>query len=200
MKSGKLMDPRTDTSLTLLQKVRAHNDSAWDRFVQIYTPLIRYWCINKSQLADSDANDITQEVFLSASKAIGTFEKDENAGSLRGWLRVITQNKIRAFFRQQGKNPLATGGTTAAFLINAAPDPIVEEDEAKETGIVMKRAVELMKTDFKTSTYRAFWMTAIEGVDTDLVASELGLTTTAVRQACYRVRQRLRAELADVLG
>ena len=36
-------------------------------------------------------------------------------------------------------------------------------------------------------SYRAFWMTAIEGIDTDLVARELGLTTTAVRQACYRV-------------
>jgi hypothetical protein len=42
-----------------------------------------------------------------------------------------------------------------------------------------------------------FWRTVIDGQSSPQIAADLGLTPHAVRQATYRVLQRLRAELGD---
>lgn len=185
--------------MSLLRLVKANDADAWGQFVQLYTPLIRYWCIEKSRLSPDDARDVVQDVLLAVSKAIADFERDQNGGSLRGWLRVITQNRIRNLIRQQQTRPRATGGTTAAARIQDTPDLTLEDDTELESSIIMKRAIELLEGEFNESTYRAFWLSAVDGLGNDLIAERLEMTPQAVRQACYRVRRRLRTELSDLL-
>ena len=42
-------------------------------------------------------------------------------------------------------------------------------------------------------------MSVMDGLDTDVIAERLGITTHAVRQSCYRVRRRLREELNELV-
>ena len=64
--------------------------------------------------------------------------------------------------------------------------------------MLMQRALELMRTDFQETTWRAFHAT-LHGRPAAEVAAELGLSVPAVYAAKSRVLQRLREELAGLL-
>ena len=64
---------------------------------------------------------------------------------------------------------------------------------------VVRRAVELMRTDFEPTSWRAFWETSVQARPAADVASELRLSLAAVYKAASRVRQRLRQELDGLL-
>ena len=86
------------TSESLLLRLRNSGDdsideSAWQEFVKIYTPLLFDWA-RKIGLPDSDASDLVQEVLLLAFQKLPQFSYDRNS-SFRGWLRTVTINKYR---------------------------------------------------------------------------------------------------------
>ena len=194
-----MTDSPDSTSMTLLEKVRHQEPQAWGRFTSIYRPLIFYWCVHCSKLSAEDAEDVTQDVFMSVSKAIGDFRRDREGDSLRGWLRVITTNQIRNHLSRKVDKIQASGGTSAQILLRQVSDLELPADDATESGILIRRAVEVLKTHFSESTFQAFWMLVIEGKPTDSIAKELELTPQAIRQACYRVRRKLRQDLGELL-
>src|SRR5437016_6228380 len=100
------------TSLSLLARVRAKDAAAWERFVDLYAPLVYHWC-KKSHLPPDSTADVFQEVFRSVAEHIESFRRDRAGDTFRGWLRTITSNKIRDHFRQQADRPAASGGTDA---------------------------------------------------------------------------------------
>jgi hypothetical protein len=52
----------TATPVSLLERLKVREDSAaWDRFVQLYTPLLYYW-VRKTGLQEADAADLVQDV------------------------------------------------------------------------------------------------------------------------------------------
>ncbi len=53
----------------------------------------------------------------------------------------------------------------------------------------------LMQSDFEETTWRAFWLTAVEGQTAPLAAQQIGISTAAVYMAKSRVLRRLREEL-----
>ena len=71
-------------------------------------------------------------------------------------------------------------------------------DEAGEASDICRRAVEVMRTDFEERTWKAFWLTRVEGRGVEDVARELGMTATSVRTYRARVLARLKAELGDL--
>lgn len=188
------------TSLTLLEKAQSNDREAWNRLVAIYSPLVFHWCVTGSRLTKEDASDVVQDVFLAVSKSLTRFRHDRDGDTFRGWLRIITQNKIRNFVRQQKKHPRPRGGSTANLRLMNSPDIELPDDEAQEVGIIMRHAVTVLKEHFNESTYRAFWMFSVDGIGTDVIGEQLGLSPQAVRQACYRVRRRLKVELGELLG
>ena len=190
---------RESTSITLIESVRNDAPGAWDRFVQIYSPLVYHWCHTKSRLSREDTADVMQDVFLSVSKSIASFQRDQQGSSLRAWMRVITLNKIRTLAKRVKRQPAAVGGTEAQRWAHSLPEANVSaDDDLLETSILMRKAIEILRDRFNSSTYTAFWLVAMEGRSTDDVAETLGLSGSAVRQACYRVRKRLRDELGGI--
>src|SRR5207302_9807265 len=64
------------TSVTLLERVRQRDDqAAWERFVALYTPLLYRWA-QRAGLADQDAADLVQDVFVLLMKELPSFEYD----------------------------------------------------------------------------------------------------------------------------
>lgn len=188
------------TSLTLLARVQADDPAAWERFVELYAPLVHHWC-RRADLAAESAADVFQEVFQSVSQHIGAFRRDRPGDTLRGWLRTITANKIRDLHRRGAHEPAARGGTTARLVLQEVADPRGEED-AEETGVLrrsIRRALEWIRGDFEPATWQAFWQTQIEERSPGEVAQALNMTPAAVRKAKYRVLQRLREELEGLV-
>jgi RNA polymerase sigma-70 factor (ECF subfamily) len=189
------------TSPSLLLRVQANDGDAWTRLVDLYAPLVYHWC-RKAQLGPDDAADVFQETFRSVATRINDFRRDRPGDSFRGWLRIITQNKIRDHFRRLREEPKATGGTDANVHLHAQPDPVsLEADESEQKIIhqVLHRTLETIRGEFESRTWQAFWSVQIDGKTTGDVGVELGMTAAAVRKARLRVLARLRQELGELL-
>lgn len=185
------------TSSSLLNRVRDNDSEAWSKLSRLYAPLVYRWA-RSAGLQDQDAGDITQEVFQAVARSIHSFDPSKG-GRLRRWLWGITRNKLADHFRQKAGRALAAGGTDAHQALQNLPDLPADapSDGFDADASLFHRAMELLKTDFQPATWQAFWRMAIDGQPAAEVAQELGMSKKAVRQAKYRVLQRLRDELDD---
>jgi RNA polymerase sigma-70 factor (ECF subfamily) len=187
------------TSLTLLARVQADDPVAWERFVDLYAPLVHHWC-RRAELGPDNTSDVFQDVFQSVAQHIGAFRRDRPGDTLRGWLRTITTNKIRDHYRRTSDEPAGQGGTTATLRLQevaSLPEEVEEETNVMRGGV--RRALEWVRGDFEPQTWQAFWKTQVEEQSPSDVAQELQMTPAAVRKAKYRVLKRLREELEGLL-
>ncbi len=188
------------TSTSLLARVRLHDAAAWERLVQLYAPLIYRWC-RQTGIAGEDVADISQEVLQAVMKNIDAFRRDRPTDSFRGWLWTITRNKIRDHFRRKAKAEHAVGGTDFKQHLQQMPDCPPEETDGSfdANELLVRQAMELVQGEFQDRTWQAFWRLAVEGHSTADIAEDLAMTKKAVRQAKYRVLQRLRQEFGELL-
>ena len=98
------------TSRSLIERVRAVDDDAWNHLVELYAPLVCHYC-RRSNLSDADAADVFQDVFHTTFAKIDRFQRRSASDTFRGWLATITQNKIRDLFRRREREPAGVGGT-----------------------------------------------------------------------------------------
>ncbi len=192
--------------MTLLDRVRADDQEAWNRLIHLYAPLVRYWC-RRGGVAEGELDDVTQEVFRAVASSIGDFRRDRAGDRFRGWLRGVTRNKVLDWHRARGRRPAeAEGGTAAGRALQQHPeppaetDPIDDPDERRELDGVYRRALGLVRSEFEGKTWDAFWRVTVEGHATADVAAALGVSTAAVRQAKSRVLRRLRQEVGDLIA
>src|SRR3954452_20137832 len=103
---------RLATPLSLLERARGRDTDAWRRLVELYRPLILFWC-GRQGVAVGDVEDVAQEVLAAVSRDLGGFRRDRPADSFRGWLRVVARNQVLLHFRRNEGRPVAEGGSDA---------------------------------------------------------------------------------------
>jgi RNA polymerase sigma-70 factor (ECF subfamily) len=191
------------TSLSLLERVRARDQAAWERLVGLYGPLVYGWC-RRAGLQPTDAADVGQEVFAAVARGIGAFRHDREGDTFRGWLFTITRNKLRD--RSAPPGGVGAGGSDAQRrLAGLAVEPPDDEpltavcDEPNERKILCRRAIEIVRVEFEVPTWEAFWRSFVDGRAPADVAAELGLSVNAVYLARSRILQRLREEFAELI-
>jgi RNA polymerase sigma-70 factor (ECF subfamily) len=189
------MDPHQATSLSLLDRLRGREETAWQRLVLLYGPLVRHWC-QRGGAAGQDADDVAQEVFAALAGGLAGFQRVRD-GSFRSWVRGITRHKLLDHYRRRTRQPEAAGGSDALQRVHELPDPAADDPE--EVGQLYRRALDLIGGEFEERTWDAFWRSAVEGQDTAAVAAALGMTPVAVRIAKSRVLTRLRAEAGELI-
>jgi RNA polymerase sigma-70 factor (ECF subfamily) len=193
------VNENTATSLSLLQRVRARDQQACDRFARLYAPLLYRWACQLG-LQDSDAADITQDVLIVVSEKIGTFQRDQAGQSLRAWLRTIVRNRCRDLVRARHRHAQAIGGTDAVVTLQQVEqDTSSGSNEEEDEALVVHAAVELLKDEFSPNTWMAFVQTAVEGRRAADVAADLQMSVGAIYTAKSRVLSRFRSEFADLL-
>ncbi len=193
----------TSTSMqtSMLQRLMMHEHDSWQRFNALYGSIILSWC-RSAGLQSEDAADVRQEVFQSVARKISLFRRENPNASFRGWLWTITHNKLCDFWRRNQQIPHAPGGTSFQQHLQALPaeqSDSLAPATAEETGMLFRRALELIQTDFEPRTWQAFWRVAIEGESVKEVATLLAMTPGAVYVAKSRVLQRLRQEFGELL-
>jgi RNA polymerase sigma-70 factor (ECF subfamily) len=191
----------TATSRPLLDRVRADDPAAWNTLVDLYGPLVFTWC-RRWDLPEQEIADVFQDVFQAVSSHIATFRKDNEGDTFRGWLRTITQNKVRDHFRKVGREPGGAGGTEAQLRFAGLPEDPSRDDDSVHDDVVerglIRRVLELIRNEFEDRTWQAFWLTTVDGRAATDVAAEIGMTSGAVRVAKSRVLRRLRDELGEL--
>jgi RNA polymerase sigma-70 factor (ECF subfamily) len=183
------------TPVSLLERLRQPADrAAWDRLVELYTPLLYYWA-RRVGLQEPDAADLVQEVVTLLLQKLPEFTYDKSK-SFRGWLRTITLNKWRE--KQRRENTRRVEGDAAlAHLADEDSAQVLWEAEYHQN--LVRRAPEVMQSEFQPATWKASWALLVEGRPAADVAAETGLSPGAVRSAKFRVLHRLREELAGLL-
>jgi RNA polymerase sigma-70 factor (ECF subfamily) len=182
------------TPASLLERLREPSAAAdWERFVQLYTPLLCLWA-RRLGLEGPEADDLVQDVFTTLVQKLPDFRYDPGL-RFRGWLWTLTLNKHRDR-RRRPQVGVAAGDELADV---AGPDETAAVEEAEYRQYLVRRAVELMQAEFTPTTWKAFWECVVRGRPGGEVARELGVTENAVYLAKGRVLRRLRAELAGLL-
>lgn len=195
-------DAQQATSQTLLQRLRANDGEAWRIMVQLYTPLVCHWA-TRGGVRGADVEDVAQEVLQAAATHLENFRRDRPGDSFRGWLRGITRNMVLQHFRRSGRHPRGSGGTDALVQLHTIEDAAAAADEdddpAEELDGLRRRALEMVRGEFEERTWRAFWMTVVEGRAPADIAAEMGVSPTAIRMAKSRVLRRLKEEFGELI-
>jgi RNA polymerase sigma-70 factor (ECF subfamily) len=186
-----------ETSLSLLERLRARPDApGWQRLVDLYTPLIHGW-LRRHAVRPQDADDLVQEVLGVVVRELPHFEHDRRPSAFRCWLRTITLNRLRAFWRAQRTRAATAGYGDAEDRLRELEDPdgsLSRLWDQEHDQHVLRRLLELIEPEFTPATWQAFRRVTLDGARPAAVAAELGLSVNAVLLAKSRVLRRLRQE------
>jgi RNA polymerase sigma-70 factor (ECF subfamily) len=114
----------------------------------------------------------------------------------------VTQFRLQDYRRRRGRQPQATGGSSAQEQLARLPDELPSQDgsaPATDNDEVLLSALELVRGDFESHTWEAFWLVTVDGWAAGDAATRLEMSRGAVYVAKSRVLKRLREELDGVI-
>ncbi|MEM9589242.1 MAG: sigma-70 family RNA polymerase sigma factor [Planctomycetota bacterium] len=191
------MHGNTDTRLSLLQQVRdTDNQAAWAQFVDQYGPMIHQWCIQRG-LQDADACDVTQMLLAKLFRTLQVFEYDPAKGRFRSWLKTVTGNAVRNFFRDARSENQGRGDSAVYHQLNNQPaqDDLLTRIESAFDLELLDEAERRVRERVAPHTWLAFEMIERQNVGIDQIAAATGLKVAMVYVARSKVRKMLKQEL-----
>jgi RNA polymerase sigma-70 factor (ECF subfamily) len=191
---GKNMNP--EISLEALKK---GDRAEFARFVETYSAQV--YRLGLKILNDpQDAEDILQETFLKAFKAVPAFE---GRSSLATWLYRIAVNEALMVLRKRHPETVSVDEEVETEDGEAEPKEIVDwcclpEDEmlTGEGRKFMNAAIQRLPAGLRV----VFVLRDIEGLSIRETAESLSLTETAVKTRLLRARLNLREQLSKYYG
>lgn len=185
----------TSNDHDLIARLKAGDQAAYAQLVDEHAGRI-YRLALRMMGNEADAEDVLQETFLSAFKAIDRFE---GRSSLSTWLYRIASNAALMRLRRNEPdqvsvdNPLERDDGEIIprqfFDFCCLPEEDLLRDEARAE---MKRAVEELPPTLRS----VFILRDIEGLSTEETANALGLSISAVKSRLMRARLKLRERLS----
>ncbi len=185
------------TRVTLLGRLRAAPDdpAAWSEFVAWYGGKIYAWC-RAWGLQESDAQDVTQEVFLNLSVRMHDFRYDPSR-SFRAWLKTLTHHAWRDYLEKQRRPGRGSGSESAMERLAAveAQDDLASRLAEAFDQEVLKEAAARVRLRVEPRTWDAFHLLAVEGRSGAEVAQRLRMKVATVFVARSKVQRMLREEV-----
>lgn len=180
----------------LLERLRQPgDDEAWQRFVDLISPLLFAWT-RRMRLSHSDAADLVQDVLTILVKELPNFRRDGQK-NFRGWLKTVTWNRWRQRQRRRQAEFLDVEDPRLRELPHRQGSDAFWELEYRRQ--LATRALEVMRAEFQPATWKACWELIVSNRPAAEVAEELGMTRGAVYVAKSRVLARLRRELDGMM-
>ena len=182
------------TRLSLLTQASSGSDQAWQRIVELYQPLVFGW-LRQHDVAHHDAEELTQDVLSVVVKELPEFSHSGNKGAFRHWLRQITVNRARGFWRAGKIRPTATGETKFLTMVEQMADDastLSQRWDREHDQHVLRECLRQIEAEFTPATLTAFRRQVFDGTAAEEVSKELGITVGAVYSAKSRVLHKLR--------
>ena len=126
------MDLHSETSLDLLARAQAGDETALDALITRYRPRLVRWASGRLPAHArglAETQDLVQETLVQAFRKIGTMEV-RGEGALQAYLRQVLLNAIRMELRRVRRRPAVT--ELSADLTDAEPSAI-EKAIGRET-------------------------------------------------------------------
>ena len=142
---------------------------------------------------ETEAEDLTQEVFTTVYLTISQFKGD---AKLSTWIYRITVNKFKEHVRNRSRKKrfgflFSLDSINASeSLISKRQSPEVELENKERSEIVLAAINQLPEKQFL-----AFTMHKIEGVSQQEIGTILNISTSAVESLIFRARKSLQQKL-----
>jgi RNA polymerase sigma-70 factor (ECF subfamily) len=142
----------------------------------------------------ADAEDVAQEVFVRAHRALGRFRGESH---FRSWLYAIASNTTRSHHAARARRQQVwedSGARDARGFDPVDPAPDIETTLGRREAI--ERALAALPEDWRM----AVSLRDVHGLEYKEIADVMGIPMGTVESRIFRARQRLRHLLAQALG
>lgn len=187
-------DPAREDA-ALAERIRAGDEAACERLVRQHSG--RMLTIARRYLGEHDAADAVQDAFLSAFRAIHTFEGSSSLGT---WLHRIVVNaslmKLRTKSRRRDVPlddllPTFADDGQHAHAVADWSDATAASVTRAETKALVRSCIDRLPESYRT----VLLLRDIEERDTDETARLLGVSNGVIKTRLHRARQALRTLL-----
>ena len=178
----------------LIARIQSGDKAACAECIEIHSPGV-YRLALRLMENEAEAEDVMQETFLSAFKAIDSFEGRSGLGT---WLYRITYNAAMMHLRRPNPTMVSVEETLSTETPMIVPRQLFdwcclpEQDfESDELKVELEAAIQELPESLKT----VFIMRELEGLSTAETAGVLDLSEGAVKVRLHRARLWLRERL-----
>ena len=181
------------TRASLILRLQDSDDmSAWEEFVDLYSSVIHRVAISRG-LQAADADNIVQQVLMVVAKSVSRWLERTDRGTFRAWLLRIARNEAFDLINARATRPIGTDGSEGERLIASLEEDSLSSvlDLEYERAIFQKAALQA-KDAVADHTWRAFWLTRIDGLSVDEAAQKLNLRPANIYFARSRVMARIK--------
>jgi RNA polymerase sigma-70 factor (ECF subfamily) len=192
-----MVELRTLTDSDLVSLAKDKDSGAFGELVNRYQSRI-YRLARRLTDNQEDAEDVLQEAFIRAFRAIGNFKGESKFST---WLFRITVNYAAMKRRAERTNvesldePIRTSDGDLARDIEAPTEDPLETLIAKEIGEHLDRAISTL-----SPTNRAvFVLRHVEGLSTEETRAILGISIPAIKSRLHRTRLALQQQLLRLI-
>jgi RNA polymerase sigma-70 factor (ECF subfamily) len=191
-------ESRKQSDLLLVRQARRGDVGAYDDLVRRYQERI-YATVYHMTSNHEDANDLVQETFIKAYRALKTFKGDS---SFYTWVYRIAVNKTINFLKQR-KNRLHMSLNDMDHKTENDPDlvALVSEKTPRRDLNLAELQDKLNEAMLKLSEHHRMVVTLhdIQGLSHEEIANIMDCNVGTVRSRLFYARQQLQAYLSDYL-
>jgi RNA polymerase sigma-70 factor (ECF subfamily) len=191
----------TDASdARLIARARSGDLDAFNRLVEQHQRAVYAICLRYLRSPEA-AEDVTQDTFIRAWRALDTFRNDDGGG-FRTWLLTIAANRARDILRSQVRRPAESlddrlDADDQAWEPEAPGESPLDFAVRGDLSAALERALGRISPDQRM----AIILGDIQGYAYDDIAAITGVAVGTVKSRINRGRARLREELlADPEG
>lgn len=182
------------TRASLILRIQDPQDlAAWDEFACIYGPVIFNVATSRGFQA-ADAEDLVQEVFMAVASSISNWLQRDDRGSFLAWLLRIARNAAVDMITQRATRSIGRDGSEARDFLAKLPAPSELSNvlDLEYERVVFRWAAERVRESVAEHTWRAFWLTSIEELSVETVATQLNTRPGNIYFARSRVMARIK--------
>jgi len=183
--------------LALVQRVQKGDKSAFDLLVRKYQHKV-VKLVSRYLRDPADAEDVTQEAFIKAYRALPQFRGDS---AFYTWLYRIAINTAKNALLSRDRNPVEfdldlqnveeSSAMQGRLADPETPESLLATEEIRET---VNRAIEELPEDLRT----AIVLRELEGLSYEDIAAAMDCPVGTVRSRIYRAREAIDRRLSDV--
>jgi RNA polymerase sigma factor (sigma-70 family) len=200
--TGLSPDSRADcfmqnTSQSLLLRIQEKDEEAWNWLQQVLAPSV-YRFVRHYQIPETDAPDVTQEVFIRVLRGLSTFRWNGEPFTFRKWLKAVTRNVVLDYWRARKGTNLAAGGSTAfeqfAELAEIPWDEAWEEENFCNPVQLERRVLEMLRAELNERDRDIMDSYGRDEPVPELLARHPGLSAGNV----YKIRERIKRRAVEL--
>ena len=188
-----------ETRASLIARLQGQrNEPAWAEFVSAYEPFLRR-LVQRQGVPERHVADVTQQILAAIAHSVSQWQDDGSPASFRRWTSRVARNVVIKFMARERRQVGGKGGTELIEQLNQVADEADPRQDRLYQHELIVWAAEQVRSEFRPSSWQAFWQTLVDGRPVGEVAAELQVSPGSIYMSRGRIMAKIRAKIAEVL-